>query len=107
MLCFTARDLCSYLFQGSAVTYPWVDKVPAIVHAWYLGNPTGDAIADVLTGAVNPSGKLSMTFPKKIEDVPSYGHFNSENGIVRYSEDIFVGYKHYQHKGVHPLWAFG
>jgi beta-glucosidase len=48
-----------------------------------------------------------MTFPKKIEDVPSYGHFNSEHGVVRYSEDIFVGYKHYQHKSVEPLWPFG
>jgi hypothetical protein len=61
---------------------PWADKVPSIVHAWYLGNATGDAIADVLTGEVNPSGKLSMTFPKCLEDVPAHGHFNSENGVV-------------------------
>jgi beta-glucosidase len=62
---------------------PWADKVNAIVHAWYLGNATGDAIADVLFGKVNPSGKLSMTFPKRLEDTPSYGHFASENGKVR------------------------
>ena len=69
--------------QGSAVTMPWVTSVPAIVHAWYLGNATGDAIADVLFGKQNPCGKLSLTFPKAEEDIPSYGHFHSENGKVR------------------------
>ena len=61
---------------------PWVNSVHAIVHAWYLGNASGDAIADVLFGKQNPNGKLSLTFPKVEEDVPSYGHFNSENGEV-------------------------
>ena len=61
---------------------PWVDNVPSIVHTWYLGNATGDAIADVLFGKVNPAGKLSLTFPKRLEDVPSYAHFHSENGKV-------------------------
>ena len=63
---------------------PWVDSVSAIVHAWYLGNACGDAIADVLFGKHNPSGKLSLTFPKAEEDVPSYGHFQSEDGEVCY-----------------------
>lgn len=67
---------------GSSVTLPWADEVPAIVNSWYLGNATGDAIADVITGKVNPSGKLSLTFPKKLEDVPSHGHFHHENGKV-------------------------
>jgi hypothetical protein len=90
---------------------PWANSVPAIVHAWYLGNATGDAIADVLFGKVNPSGKLPITFPARLEDVPSFGHFNVDNGKVltaqafgascersmltlvvqvRYAEDIFV-----------------
>lgn len=103
---------------------PWADSVPAILHTWYLGNATGDAIADVLLGKKNPSGKLSLTFPKRLEDVPSYGHFHSENGEVRYAEDLFVvspepswefhvprhffqGYKHYHHRGISPLFAFG
>lgn len=82
--------------------------MPSILHAWYLGNATGDAIADVLFGNHNPSGKLSMTFPKSLEDVPSHGHFHSENGKVcplcvfsivrqsvhiyqvRYAEDLYV-----------------
>ncbi|KIY70546.1 glycoside hydrolase family 3 protein [Cylindrobasidium torrendii FP15055 ss-10] len=92
---------------GSAITLPWADKVPAIVHTWYLGNATGDAIADVLLGKVNPGGKLSLTFPKAEEDLPSFGHFHTENGKVRYAEDLYVGYKHYQHRKIEPAFAFG
>ncbi|KIM30941.1 glycoside hydrolase family 3 protein [Serendipita vermifera MAFF 305830] len=92
---------------GSAVEMPWVDDVPTIAHSWYLGNSTGDAIADVLFGKVNPSAKLSMTFPKRLEDTPSYGHFGSENGTVWYAEDLFVGYKHYTRSKVPTLFSFG
>ena len=76
--------------SGSSITLPWADEVPALVHSWYLGNATGEAIGDVLTGKVNPSGKLSLTFPKRLEDVPSHGHFHHEHGEVRYAEDLFV-----------------
>ncbi|KAJ4475509.1 beta-glucosidase [Lentinula aciculospora] len=93
--------------SGSAITMPWTDEVPSMLHAWYLGNATGDAIADVLFGKHNPSGKLSMTFPKSLEDVPSHGHFHSENGKVRYAEDLFVGYKHYHHRKIVPQFPFG
>ncbi|KIY53614.1 glycoside hydrolase family 3 protein [Fistulina hepatica ATCC 64428] len=93
--------------SGSSITLPWADSVPAIVHAWYLGNATGDAIADVLLGEVNSSAKLSLTFPKREEDLPSYGHFHSENGKVRYAEDLFVGYKSFVHRNIKPLFAFG
>lgn len=75
---------------GSAITMPWVGAVPSIVHAWYLGNTTGEAIAQVLLGDVNPAGRLSLTFPKRLEDVPSYASFSLENGKVRYSEDLMV-----------------
>lgn len=77
-----AADLRASLPQGSAITMPWNESVPAVVHAWYLGNASGDAIADVLFGKHNPSGKLSLTFPKKEEDIPSFGHFHSEDGKV-------------------------
>ncbi|THG97996.1 hypothetical protein EW026_g4112 [Hermanssonia centrifuga] len=93
--------------SGSSITMPWADDVPAIVHSWYLGNATGEAIGDVLTGKVNPSGKLSLTFPKRLEDVPSYGHFHSENGQLRYGEDLFVGYKHFHQRKISPLFHFG
>ena len=93
--------------SGSSITMPWADEVPAIVHAWYLGNATGDAIGKVVTGEVNPSGRLSLTFPKRLEDVPSHGHFHHEHGTVWYVEDLFVGYKHYHHRGIEPQWHFG
>ncbi|KAF9043921.1 glycoside hydrolase family 3 protein [Panaeolus papilionaceus] len=93
--------------SGSAITMPWKDEVSSIVHAWYLGNASGDAIADVLFGKYNPSGKLSLTFPKREEDIASYGHFHSEDGRVHYAEDLFVGYKHHQHRNIEPLFAFG
>jgi beta-glucosidase len=73
------------LDQGSAIIMPWVTSVPAIVHAWYLGNSSGDAIADVIFGKQNPGGELSLTYPKDDEDVPSYGHFTSQNGEVCWS----------------------
>ncbi|KZT18915.1 glycoside hydrolase family 3 protein [Neolentinus lepideus HHB14362 ss-1] len=93
--------------SGSSVLFPWADSVDTIVQSWYLGNATGDAIADVLFGKVNPSGKLSLTFPKRIEDLPTHGHFMSENGKVRYGEDLFVGYKHFAHRKITPAFAFG
>ncbi|EGN96322.1 glycoside hydrolase family 3 protein [Serpula lacrymans var. lacrymans S7.3] len=93
--------------SGSSITMPWADDVPAILHSWYLGNATGEAIADVLFGKVNPSGRLSLTFPKRYEDIASYGHFHSENGVVRYGEDLYVGYKHFQHRKIAPQFAFG
>ncbi|KAJ7843119.1 beta-glucosidase [Mycena olivaceomarginata] len=93
--------------SGSSILMPWADKVPSLVHAWYLGNATGEAIADVLFGQQNPGGKLSLTFPSAEEDVPSFGHFHSENGKVRYAEDLYVGYKHFQHRKIKPLFAFG
>ena len=68
--------------SGSSITMPWADKAPALVHSWYLGNATGEALGDILTGKVNPSGRMSLTFPKRLEDVPSHGHFHSEHGQV-------------------------
>ena len=61
---------------------PWIDSVAALVHAWYLGNETGTAIADILFGKVNPSGKLPLTFPRRVEDVPSHGHFGTTNRVT-------------------------
>ncbi|KAF9041689.1 glycoside hydrolase family 3 protein [Panaeolus papilionaceus] len=93
--------------SGSAITMPWVGDVASIIHAWYLGNASGDAIADVLFGKQNPCAKLSLSFPKREEDIASYGHYRSEDGIVQYSEDLFVGYKHHHQHDVTPLFAFG
>ena len=76
--------------SGSSITMPWADEVPAIVHAWYLGNATGDAIGQVLTGEINPCGRLSLSFPKRLEDVASHGHFHHEHGKVSHSASALL-----------------
>jgi beta-glucosidase len=95
------------LSAGSAVEMPWLDKVAAVLFAWYPGQEAGNAIADLLFGDVNPSGKLPQTFPVRLEDNPSYLNFPGENGKVLYGERLFVGYRYYDKKGVAPLFPFG
>ena len=85
----------------------WIDKVPAIVEAWYPGQECGNAIADVLLGNYNPGGKLPTTFPIKWEDCPAYGNFPGGNGQVTYAEGIFVGYRYFDTKNVKVLFPFG
>ena len=104
--------------SGTAVSMPWVKQVPAIVQAWYLGSEAGNALAAVLTGDVNPSGKLPFTFPAKIEDVGAHA-FGPEAypGVPRkdgsdiwdeeYKEDIFVGYRWVDKEKTKPLFPFG
>ncbi|ODV76849.1 glycoside hydrolase family 3 protein [Suhomyces tanzawaensis NRRL Y-17324] len=93
--------------SGSPVTMPWVEQVPALVQAWYGGNEAGNSIADVLFGDINPSGKLSLTFPRRIEDNPAYLNFGSTNGRVLYGEDVFVGYRYYEKIKRDVLFPFG
>ena len=95
------------LQTGSPVTMPWLDKVAGVIQAWYPGQECGNAIADVLFGAVNPSGKLSQTFPMRLEDNPAYINYPGENGRVHYGEGIFIGYRYYEKKQVAPLFPFG
>ena len=92
---------------GSPVEMPWIDKVPAVVQLWYNSQEQGNALADVLFGDVNPSGKLPTTFPVRLEDNPAYTNYPGENGKVRYGEGIFVGYRYYDKKDVVPLFPFG
>src|SRR5205807_1219584 len=97
------------LKSGSAVLMPWADQAGAILEAWYPGEEDGNAVAAVLFGDVNPSGKLPVTFPRKLEDVPA-GKPEQYPGVERvshYSEGIFVGYRHYDAKGIEPLFPFG
>ncbi len=100
--------------SGNAVAMPWVSKVPAILQGWYIGSEAGHAIADVLSGDVNPSGKLPFTFPVKLEDCPAHsvGEYVGEKRKgtvdVEYKEGIFVGYRWADmQKKVKPLFAFG
>lgn len=93
--------------SGTPVEMPWVDEVPAIVQAWYGGNECGNAIADVLVGAVNPSGKLPISFPIRNEDNPAFLNFRSEGGRVLYGEDVYIGYRFYDTIGRDVAFPFG
>ncbi len=95
------------LNTGSPITMPWLEKVAAVVQAWYPGQECGNAIADVLFGDVTPSGKLPQTFPVRLEDNPAYLNFPGENGKVYYGEGLFVGYRYYDKKRIAPLFPFG
>lgn len=93
--------------SGTPVTMPWIEKVPALVQAWYGGNETGNCIADVLFGDVNPSGKLSLSFPVHLRDNPSYLNFRAEGGRTLYGEDVYMGYRFYEYTEKAVLFPFG
>ena len=97
------------IVSGNAVAMPWVDKVEGIVESWFLGTQAGHAIADVLLGKVNPSGKLPFTFPVKLEDNGAHalGAYSKDNLQVEYKEGIFVGYRWADKHDIKPLFAFG
>lgn len=95
------------LMNGSPVEMPWVSKVKGILEAYLGGEAVGSAISDILFGRVNPSGKLAETFPRKLEDNPSYLNFPGEGDRVDYREGVFVGYRYYDKKKLAPLFAFG
>ncbi len=101
--------------SGNAVAMPWADKVPAILQAWFLGSESGNSLADVIFGHVNPSGKLPMTFPVRLDDVAAHavgeypGTKRADSDIVdiRYNEGVMVGYRWFDTKKIRPLFAFG
>jgi len=95
------------LNAGSAVEMPWIDQVPAVIQLWYDSQEQGNALADVLFGDVNPSGKLPTTFPVRLQDNPAYINYPGENGKVRYGEGLFVGYRYYDKKDLAPQFPFG
>jgi len=93
--------------SGSPVAMPWAANVPAILQAWYQGQEAGNALADVLFGKQSPSGRLPTTFPKRLEDNPTYHNWPGENLKVVYGEGIFVGYRHYERMRLETLFPFG
>lgn len=93
--------------SGTPVEFPWIKDCKALVQAWFGGNELGNAIADVLFGDVNPSGKLSLTFPERLVDNPTFLSFKTEMGRVLYGEDIFVGYRYYDKLQKKVLFPFG
>ncbi|MHC6199613.1 glycoside hydrolase family 3 C-terminal domain-containing protein [Elizabethkingia miricola] len=117
------KNLAVVLVSGNAVAMPWVKEVPAIVQGWYLGSEAGNALTAVLSGDVNPSGKLPFTFPVKLEDNAAHqmGEYpgnkeelaagkgkDQKNPInITYNEGIFVGYRWHDTKNIKPLFSFG
>lgn len=117
------KNLAVVLVSGNAVAMPWVKEVPAIVQGWYLGSEAGNALAAILAGDANPSGKLPFTFPVKLEDNAAHqmGEYpgnkeelaagkgkDQKNPInITYNEGIFVGYRWHDTKNIKPLFSFG
>lgn len=102
------KNLVFVNISGNAVAMPFVAQVPSIVQGWYLGTEAGNALAAVLFGDVNPSGKLTFTFPVKLSDNPAHsvGEFPGAKD-VNYTEGIFVGYRWHENKKIKPLFPFG
>jgi beta-glucosidase len=92
---------------GSPVELPWVDHVAATLVAWYPGEEGADALADMLVGRSAPSGRLPISWPRRIEDTSAYGWYPGDEGGVTYGEGVFVGYRHHTTSGVAPQFAFG
>jgi len=98
------------LINGSPIAMDdWIDRVPTVMETWYGGMEAGTAIANALFGDVNPSGKLTMTFPKRLSDSPAHVSKRTYpgNDKVFYDEGIFVGYRHFDTKDIEPLFPFG
>jgi beta-glucosidase len=95
------------LQSGTPVEMPWIKDVSSVIQAWYGGNETGNTIADVLFGNVNPSGKLSLSFPLRGSDNPAFLNYRTEGGRVLYGEDIYIGYRYYEFAQRPVLFPFG
>lgn len=102
------KNIIVVLSNGDAVTMdPWLKNAGAVVEQFLAGETAGEAVANVLFGRVNPSGKLPVTFPKRLEDTSTYLNFPGECGHHVYGEGIFVGYRYYEKKKIKPLFPFG
>ncbi|MFT6335832.1 MAG: beta-glucosidase [Halioglobus sp.] len=102
------KNVVLVLFNGRPLTLPWAkDNIPTIVEAWQLGNESGNAIADVLMGEYNPSGKLPMTFPRSVGQIPSYYNTKSTGRPDQPSDKDLVFWSHYSDETLDPLYAFG
>ncbi len=95
------------LHNGSPVEMPWISKVKGVLEAYLGGEAVGEAEYRILFGEVNPSGRLSETFPLKLEDNPSYLYYIGEEDVVEYREGVFVGYRYYDKKKMDVLFPFG
>ncbi|KAH7168187.1 beta-glucosidase-like protein [Fusarium sp. MPI-SDFR-AT-0072] len=95
------------LQTGSAVSMPWLENVDSVMWPWYGGNEAGNAIADIVYGKVNPSGRLPITLPKRELDIAANLNFKSARTKTYYEEGIWVGYRHFNARGIEPMYPFG
>lgn len=104
-------NIICVMFAGNPYATPWINDVKALLQCWYLGSMSGETLANIISGKVNPSGKLPITFAKKKEDYPcfQYGEegYPGVNDQVYYKEGIYVGYRHFDTKKVKPQFPFG
>ena len=101
------RTILVFIGGSPIVMDPWLGKIPAVLCAWYPGQECGHAVADALFGKINPSGKMPITFPKRLEDNPSYENYPGSGGTENYAEGIMVGYRYYDTRQVEPQIPFG
>jgi beta-glucosidase len=103
------RTVVVLVSGGPVVMESWLAKVPAVLQAWYAGMEGGRALAEILFGDVNPSGRLPCTFPRRLEDSPAHalGAYPGKGGKVRYEEGLLVGYRWFDTKAIEPLFPFG
>ncbi|MDM5336427.1 glycoside hydrolase family 3 C-terminal domain-containing protein [Fictibacillus enclensis] len=101
------QNIVVVLSNGAPIEMPWLEKVKGLLEGYLGGQALGGAIADILFGDANPSGKLAETFPKHLADNPSYFYFPGDGDKVEYREGVFVGYRYYDTKNVEPLFPFG
>jgi beta-glucosidase len=105
------KNVVVILASGNAITMPWLKNTPAVVQSWYLGSEAGNALVDVISGDVNPSGKLPFSFPKKLTDIGAHAFdklcYPGDSVNVQYKEDILMGYRWLDTKKIEPLYPFG
>jgi beta-glucosidase len=92
---------------GSPVSMPWLDDVEAVIYVWFPGQEFGDALVDLLVGDVEPSGRLPVTLPRRLEDTPAFEHHPGRNGVAKYLEGRLIGYRWYDTVGREPMFPFG
>jgi len=92
---------------GGPCTMPWLNKAPAVLQSWFPGQEFGNSLYDLVFGNVNPSGKLTTTFPKNLEDTPAFKHYPGKNLQMDYLEGLYVGYRWYEKQNIEPLFPFG
>ena len=95
------------LNTGSPVKMPWADKAEAIMQTWFAGQEFGNALVEIITGEINPSGRLPTSFPKNIEDTPAFNSYPGKDLQMHYDEKLLVGYRWYDKKNIKTLFPFG